>query len=316
MPNPMMVGVGLSGASALAQKNAASKAAKAQSATADAQIAEVRRQFDTIRKLVNPWVNAGTGALSQQLALLGLGGQAAGTAPAISVIPGSPAAPMAHASASKFLYSSGVITSRDGRSAVRTTNPSAGVVGAAGLPGPTQYMVNGQSFGSMEEAQAYANANLTASPFDQDAANAAQAAAIANLRDGSQFKALVRSGENAILANAAATGGLRGGNTQGALAQYRPAMLQALIDKQLANLGGLSANGLGAASGIGSAAQSSGGQIASILGDKGAAQAGGYLAGGQAMGNFFGDLSGGLGAWVGSQGGIPKGVGMFGKWGF
>ena len=294
MPNPLMVGVGLSGASALAQKNAASKAAKAQTATADAQIAEVRRQFDTIRKLVKPWVNVGTGALSQQLALLGLGGQAAGTAPAISVIPGSPAAPMAQAaSAAKPLYSSGGITSRDGRSAVRTTNPSAGVVGAAGLPGPTQYMVNGQSFGSMEEAQAYANANLTASPFDQDAANAAQAAAIANLRDGSQFKALVRSGENAILANAAATGGLRGGNTQGALAQYRPAMLQALIDKQLANLGGLSANGLGAASGIGSAAQSSGGQIASILGDKGAAQAGGYLAGGQAMGNFFGDLSGG-----------------------
>ncbi len=306
MPNPMMVGVGLSGASALAQKNAASKAAKAQSATADAQIAEVRRQFDTIRKLVNPWVNAGTGALSQQLALLGLGGQAAGTAPAISVIPGSPAAPRA----AKPLYSSGGFTSMDDRNAVRTTNPSAGVVG------PTQYMVNGQSFGSMEEAQAYANANLTASPFDQDAANAAQAAAIANLRDGSQFKALVGSGENAILANAAATGGLRGGNTQGALAQYRPAMLQALIDKQLANLGGLSANGLGAASGIGSAAQSSGGQIASILGDKGAAQAGGYLAGGQAMGNFFGDLSGGLGAWVGSQGGIPKGVGMFGKWGF
>ena len=50
----------------------------------------------------------------------------------------------------------------------------------------------------------------------------AQRAAIANLEANPEFQAIARQGEEAILANAAATGGLRGGNTQAALAQFRP----------------------------------------------------------------------------------------------
>ena len=51
-----------------------------------------------------------------------------------------------------------------------------------------------------------------------------------------------------MLQNAAATGGVRGGNTTGALATYRPQMLTQLIDQQYARLGGLSAQGYGASS--------------------------------------------------------------------
>lgn len=72
----------------------------------------------------------------------------------------------------------------------------------------------------------------------------AQRAAIANLEANPEFQAIARQGEEAILANAAATGGLRGGNTQAALAQFRPQLLQAYIDQQYSRLGGLSGQGL------------------------------------------------------------------------
>lgn len=72
----------------------------------------------------------------------------------------------------------------------------------------------------------------------------AQRAAIANLEANPEFQAIARQGEEAILANAAATGGLRGGNTQAALAQFRPELLQAYIDQQYSRLGGLSNQGL------------------------------------------------------------------------
>lgn len=73
----------------------------------------------------------------------------------------------------------------------------------------------------------------------------AQRAAIANLEANPEFQAIARQGEEAILANAAATGGLRGGNVQAALAQFRPELLQAYIDQQYSRLGGLSTQGLG-----------------------------------------------------------------------
>ena len=53
----------------------------------------------------------------------------------------------------------------------------------------------------------------------------AQKAAIAQLEQSPQFQAMVQQGETGILQNASATGGLRGGNTQAALAQFRPQML-------------------------------------------------------------------------------------------
>lgn len=71
----------------------------------------------------------------------------------------------------------------------------------------------------------------------------AQAAAIAAIQGGPQFDALKRAGENAILQNASATGGLRGGNVQGALAQFSPQILSQLINQQYAQLGGLGSLG-------------------------------------------------------------------------
>jgi len=66
-----------------------------------------------------------------------------------------------------------------------------------------------------------------------------------------------------LLQNAAATGGLRGGDTQGALAQLGPGVLQQLIQQQMMNLGGLSSAGQNAASNIGQLGQASASGMAS-----------------------------------------------------
>ena len=74
-----------------------------------------------------------------------------------------------------------------------------------------------------------------------------QQQSIAAIQGGPQFAALQQAGEQSILQNASATGGLRGGNVQGALAQFSPQLLNQLIQQQIGQLGQLSAQGLGAA---------------------------------------------------------------------
>lgn len=186
--------VGSAVVGAVASSNASSNAASAQTASAQAGIDEQRRQFDTVRELLAPYVDAGTGALQGQLDLAGLGG------------------------------------------------PEA------------------------------------------------QQAAIQALEQGPEFQSLMQQGENAILQNASATGGLRGGNTQGALAQFRPQLLSGLINQQYGRLGGLAAIGQNSAAGVGTAAQQTGANVSNLMQQQGAAQAGGALASGQAWGNVFGQV--------------------------
>jgi hypothetical protein len=221
MPNPLIATVGLSAGSAVVQSSAAKKAASAQSASADAGIAEQRRQFDTVRKLLDPYVKAGTPALAQQQAALGLSG------------------------------------------------------------------------------------------------NAAQQSYIQGVEQSPMFGAMMQQGENAILQNASATGGLRGGNTQAALAQFRPQVLSQLLEQQYSQLGGLSAMGQNAAAGVGTAAQATGANVSGLMQQQGAAQAGGALAQGQAFGNVLGGVGGLLGRQLPQTGPIvPEGQTMFGRWGF
>ena len=120
----------------------------------------------------------------------------------------------------------------------------------------------------------------------------AQQQAISGLEQSPLFQSLVQQGESAMLQQASATGGLRGGNIQGALAQYRPQMLNQQIQQQLGQLGGLA--GLGQASAAGQAAvgQQSAAGIASLMQQQGAATAGGQLAAGQARQAGFGNLLG------------------------
>lgn len=118
----------------------------------------------------------------------------------------------------------------------------------------------------------------------------AQQQAIQALQQGPQFQALEQAGQNAILQNASATGGLRGGNTQAALAQFSPQLLSQLINQQYGQLGGLAQMGQASAAGQASAGLQTGQNIAGLLGQQGAAAAGGQLAQGSVVRQGFGDL--------------------------
>lgn len=146
----------------------------------------------------------------------------------------------------------------------------------------------------------------------------AQRQAIAGIEGGGEFKALSEQARNSLLQGASATGGLRGGNIQGALAQFQPQLLNQLINQQYGRLGGLAATGgtvaqnlassglsatgelarIGQASaaGVGTAGTQTGANIANLLGNQGAATAGGIMGQSQAF-NFpgmFGTIARGL----------------------
>jgi hypothetical protein len=129
----------------------------------------------------------------------------------------------------------------------------------------------------------------------------AQQQAISALQASPQFQALQQQGENAILQNASATGGLRGGNVQAALAQFRPQILSSLIDQQYGRLGGIAGAGLGvtsdivtrgqaAAAGQASSGLQSASNIGNLFGNQGAALAGGQMARGGVARQAFGDM--------------------------
>lgn len=192
--------------SANEQSKAARSAADSQSAATYAGIDEQRRQFDEIRKLLDPYVQAGNSALTGQRDLIGLGGQSA------------------------------------------------------------------------------------------------QRSAIDALQASPEFAALTQQGENAILSNASATGGLRGGNVQGALAQFRPQILAKLIEEQYGRLGGLTALGQNAAVGVGNAGMQTGANVSDLLQQAGAAQAGGALSAGKASAALANNVMGSVGLFGGLGG--------------
>ncbi len=183
MPDPISAVVGSAVIGGVTQSRAAKSAASAQQQSAQAGIDEQGRQFDEMRRLLQPYVEAGQPALTAQQAQLG-------------------------------------------------------------LLGPEQ-----------------------------------QQAAINQIAGSPLLQALTQQGEQALLQRASATGGLRGGNLQGALAQFRPAMLQAALDQQYARLGGLTALGQQSAAGVGTAGLQTGANTAELLGRAGAAQAGGIIGG-------------------------------------
>jgi hypothetical protein len=153
----------------------------------------------------------------------------------------------------------------------------------------------------------------------------AQRQAVSQLEQSPEMQAMVRQGEEALLQRASATGGLRGGNIQAALAQFRPQMLSRQIETQLGRLGGLSATGLGVTGELASLGQAAatrqaaaggatGTAIAGLLGQQGAARAGAALAGGTSpVGQFLSAVPQMAGTYYGATGQSPfSGFGGFG----
>lgn len=118
-----------------------------------------------------------------------------------------------------------------------------------------------------------------------------QQAAIAGIEESPLFTELARQGEEAILANASATGGLRGGNTQGALAQFRPSLLNNLINQRFQQFGQVAQLGQASAAGVGAAGLQTGANVGNIYQNQGEAIGQGILARGQSNAAPFNALA-------------------------
>jgi hypothetical protein len=220
-----VIGTGASIYSASKSSSAAKSAAQTQAQAQGQAVDEQRRQFDAIRELLKPYVEAGKTDLTQ---------------PYIGAGPGALQA----------------------------------MQGLAGLRGAGE-----------------------------------QQAAIEQIKQGAQYQELARQGEEAILQNAAATGGLRGGNVQAALSQFRPALLNQLIESQYGKLAGLTSLGstsaenllrLGQASAAGTAAagQQSAQNIGNLMVGQGQALAAGQIGAAQAQAQGLGAISGNIGSGI------------------
>lgn len=152
----------------------------------------------------------------------------------------------------------------------------------------------------------YANAGAGALTGQQDLiglnGNGAQQTAIDALKNGPQFQSMLAAGNNNILQNASATGGLRGGNTQAAIAQFSPQLLNQIIDQQYTRLGGLTTLGQNSAAGVGNAGMATGNSVTNLLQQQGAAQAGNALAQGRAQAGVANSITSGIGAYAGMGG--------------
>ena len=134
------------------------------------------------------------------------------------------------------------------------------------------------------------------SPYAGMTGEQAQEAAVQKIAQSPLLQELMQQGETGILQSAAATGGLRGGRTQAALAQFRPQMLQQEIDKLYSRLSGISAVGQQSITGAPTTAtgqapvMSYQSDIPGLMTQAGAAQAGGLLGQAQAQKDMFGNI--------------------------
>lgn len=284
MPPALIAGaVGLAGSvgGALISSNASKNAAK-QVAAGNAQaIAEQRRQFDLAQQLLSPYVQGGNQGLQGLLALSGAGGYS-GTA--------------------------GTAGTQDWN-AYLTQNPDVAaeaqrVMASGQFGSPQEYAQFHYSTYGQNEGRQVPMMGGTAGTSGMSAQDA-QGQAIAQLENSPMFQGLVRQGEQGILQNASPTGGLRGGNVQGALAQFRPAMLNQQIQQQLANFQGIASLGQNAAAGVGNQAVQTGQQIGNLQQNTGQALGAGSIASGNAWGGALGSIGNIAGGLFGG-GGMPN----------
>ena len=272
-----------------AAKAASERAAAAQLRGQDAAIYEQRRQFDAMREILSPYINAGQpgltqpyigagpGAIQQMQRLAGLGGEQERQRALYAIQQSPQYNQLADITKEKIdeLYR----TREKQREKIKGEDALA------------EFDLSTNAAARNIEAQGYAQQQALFKPILEDKQYEQlgieqQRQAIQQIEQGPLYQELAKQGEEAILAAASATGRRGSDGTQSALARYRPQLLNQLIDQQYARLGGLSNVGqaaaqnmlnLGQASAAGQAAGGiqSGNAIANLLSSQGAAQAAG-----------------------------------------
>ena len=120
----------------------------------------------------------------------------------------------------------------------------------------------------------------------------AQQAAYDSVQNSAGFQSALKQGETSLLQNASATGGVRGGNTAGAMAQYAPQLLNQAIDQRYSQLGGLTQMGQASAAGVGAQGMNMGQSVGGSLADMGQQQASNIMGQYNAQRAFIGDVAG------------------------
>lgn len=287
---PAIIAAAATVGGALISSGGAKSAANTQAQSNAQAIAEQRRQFDQVQQLLAPYVQGGNAGLSNLLALTGAAPVQTNWQAYAQSNPALMQAFQAQQQASPFTGGLGGIRNAWGQ-----------LISGQGAPtGGTQDLA---TFAQQWQRQNDPNADL--SQFQTGGAQAQQQA-IAGIESSPLFQSLMRQGEQGILQNASATGGLRGGNVQGALAQFRPAMLNQQIQQQLANFAGLASLGQSAAAGTGNAGVQTGANIGNLLQDTGQARAYGALGSSNALGGAVASLGNILGGALGSGGGLGR----------
>lgn len=139
----------------------------------------------------------------------------------------------------------------------------------------------------------------------------AQTTAINALQTNPLYLAETGAGNQAILANASATGGLRSGNTNYNLGQFNANTLAQVYQQQLGNLGNLGSLGESAAAGAGNLGLGYSQLGSNTLSNIGSAQAGGILGSTAAL---SGGINSGLSQLLGSLS-MANSLGGFGGFG-
>lgn len=272
---------GVTGAiSAGKQAGAYKDAAAAQTEAAKLGIEEQKRQMQAFEQLMAPYRNAGGQALTRLQQLTGMGG------------------PM-----TEYVNAAGDVMDPNKQKAMEILQ---GYNKAAEKRNQNPWL-NDVPIADMSAFEGYSAQEVTAEEQ--------QRRAIEQLRNDPQMLEQIRQGEEAILSNASATGGLRGGNTQAALAQFAPQMLNQRIQQEMAYLTGLTNMGQGAAGATGGAGLNSANAIANLYNQSGEAAAQGALGQGAAAANLVNAIGGGIGSIgniAGQVGGMHLGSMMLG----
>ena len=262
----------------LASASAAKKAAKAQSKAADKQLALQREIYEDTTQNFSGYRDAGKLALQAYMYEMGLGPAptVGGRAQAIETIPGT-----------------------------TTTTPSTarqvpGFGGALGFQAyykdgnntqtnttPTTYRVGGNTFTTLEEAQAWANANKVGG----------QAYGGFTATPGYQFR--FDQGTDAVNALAGARGGLVSGRTMQDLTKFGQGIASEEHGNYMNRLAGLTDMGMGAAGNQATAGNAFASGASNALAAKGNAAAAGAVGVGNAIN---GAINNGLSIWQYQQG--------------
>ncbi len=193
---------------------------------------------------------------------------------------------------------------------------ASGLIGANAVQNAAQSQANAAQAGISAQQQEFQQIQKLLAPFVQQGqtaitqagnlsganGNAAQASQINALASSPIFTGLNQQGMNAILQNVSATGGLRGGNVNAALAQFSPQLLNQLIQQQFGNLNSLGTLGANAGAGLATAGQANTNATTNLITQQGQAIAGGQIGSAQAANSGLNSLVAALGVYKGLGG--------------